>query len=96
VSAQPPPTPTGSRGPGLTVQVRFQLADESAARELAARLIDRAHELANRPECECDLDVDVQWVPASPEPIGGPPGERPGGQAGGQMGASNSAAGRDL
>ena len=30
---------------------------------LAAEMIDRAHELANRPECECDVDVSVQCAP---------------------------------
>ncbi|HVR05829.1 MAG TPA: hypothetical protein VMS02_07285 [Solirubrobacteraceae bacterium] len=49
--------------PQLRVQLRLRTADERAARELAARLIDRAHELANAPECECDLDVEVQWSP---------------------------------
>jgi hypothetical protein len=48
---------------GLLVQARFKLADERSARELAAKLIDRAHELANTPECECDLDVSVEWNP---------------------------------
>ncbi len=51
--------------PGLTVRVRFALADEQAAQKLAAQLIDRAHELANLPECECDLDVDVEWIAAT-------------------------------
>lgn len=48
---------------GLSLRLHFALADEAAARSLASRLIDRAHELANLPECECDVDVDVQWVP---------------------------------
>jgi hypothetical protein len=70
VSTDPPVRP-GSAEPGLTVRVRFALADEDAARRLSAQLIDRAHELANLPECECDLDVDVQWV-GPPAPAGGP------------------------
>jgi hypothetical protein len=49
--------------PGLTVTVRFQLQDERAARELAAGLIERAQELANLPQSECDVDCEVQWTP---------------------------------
>jgi hypothetical protein len=64
VSADPP-VPPGLAEPGLTVTVRFKLEDEDAARRLSAQLIDRAHELANLPECECDLDVDVEWVAAT-------------------------------
>lgn len=56
-------TPGGADGTGLTVTVRFQLEDEHAARELAAGLIERAHELANMPQSECDVDCDVQWTP---------------------------------
>lgn len=48
---------------GLTVTVRFQLQDERTARDLAAGLIERAHELANLPRNECDVDCDVQWTP---------------------------------
>lgn len=50
---------------GLTVTVRFRMQDERAARELAAAVIERAHELANLPERECDVDVDVEWNAAS-------------------------------
>jgi hypothetical protein len=53
----------GLAEPGLTVTVRFQLEDERAARELAAGVIARAHELANLPQNECDVDCDVQWTP---------------------------------
>ncbi len=56
----------------LRVQLRLRGLDERAARELATRLVDRAHELANAPESECDLDVDVQWLP----PAGDGAGER--------------------
>ncbi len=52
----------------LRVQLRLKGLDERAARELAAQLIDRAHELANAPERECDLDVDVQWRPSVAPP----------------------------
>jgi hypothetical protein len=52
----------------LRVQLRLKGLDERAARELAAQVIDRAHALANAPERECDLDVDVQWRPPTTSP----------------------------
>lgn len=61
---------SGSSEPGLTVRVRFKLAEEPAARELGARLIERAQELANLPESECDVDVDVEWI-APPQRLHG-------------------------
>lgn len=48
---------------GMSVRVLFKVADEAAARTVASRLIDSAHEIANLPECECDLDVAAEWVP---------------------------------
>jgi hypothetical protein len=51
----------------LRVETVFHLTDESQRQAVAAKLIDRAHELANSPECECDVDVSVEWVrPESP------------------------------
>ncbi len=52
-------SPTGGL---LRVETVFHLADESQRQAVAAKLIDRAHELANSPECECDVDVSVEWV----------------------------------
>jgi hypothetical protein len=46
----------------LRVETVFHLADESQGQAVAAKLIDRAHELANSPECECDVDVSVEWI----------------------------------
>ena len=46
----------------LRVQTVFHVADEAQGQAVAAKLIDRAHELANSPECECDVDVSVEWV----------------------------------
>jgi hypothetical protein len=46
----------------LRVETVFHLADESQGQAVAAKLIDRAHELANSPECECDVDVSVEWT----------------------------------
>ena len=48
----------------LRVETVFHVADESQGQAVAAKLIDRAHELANSPECECDVDVSVEWVTA--------------------------------
>ncbi len=58
----------------LRVETVFHLADESQGQVVAAKLIDRVHELANSPECECDVDVSVEWVrPEAPAD----PGEAP-------------------
>jgi hypothetical protein len=46
----------------LRVQATFHVADEVQGQAVAAKLIDRAHELANSPECECDVDVSVEWI----------------------------------
>jgi hypothetical protein len=62
------------------VQVSFHAADERQAQTVATKLIDSAHEIANLPECECDVDVSVE---ASPLPgsllQGSPPSEDAGG-----------------
>jgi hypothetical protein len=79
---------TGSRGAGLLegerglrVQAVFRVSDERQAQNLAAQMVDRAHEIANLPDCECDVDVSVEWVgPDEPEHDGqlsrGRPAER--------------------
>ncbi len=64
------------------IQVSFHAADESQAQTLAAKLIDSAHEIANLPECECDVDVSVetsslQGSSASEDASGAAPRERP-------------------
>jgi hypothetical protein len=64
------------------VQVSFHATDERQAQTLAAKLIDSAHEIANLPECECDVDVSVetsplQGPPASEDSSGAPPRGRP-------------------
>ena len=48
----------------LRVEVVFGEVDERHAQLVAAEMIARAHELANRPEHECDVDVSVQLGPA--------------------------------
>jgi len=47
----------------LHVETVFRVAGESHAQTIAAKLIDRVHEIANLPECECDVDVSVRVVP---------------------------------
>jgi hypothetical protein len=44
----------------LRVEAVFRIADEQHAQTVAAKMIDRVHEIANLPECECDVDVNVQ------------------------------------
>lgn len=46
----------------LRVQTIFRVTDEELGQKVAAKLIDRAHEIANLTECECDVDVSVEWI----------------------------------
>lgn len=46
----------------LRVETVFRVADEPHGQTVAAKMIDRAHEIANLPECECDVDVRVEWL----------------------------------
>jgi hypothetical protein len=55
------------------VQVSFHAADERQAQTVAAKLIDSAHEIANQPECECDVDVSVETSPLQGSPLQGSP-----------------------
>jgi hypothetical protein len=64
--------PSGTRA--LRVQAVFQVADDRQAQEVAARMIDRAHEIANMPECECDVDVSVELAQAEHAHARGPGG----------------------
>jgi hypothetical protein len=59
-----------TRQGSMVVEVVFHVRDEQSGRSLAERMIDRAHEIANLPECECDLDVNVRW--SSEGAVGGP------------------------
>jgi hypothetical protein len=45
---------------GLRLEMVFHGIDEHQAQALAAKMIDRAHEIANLPEYECDVDVSVE------------------------------------
>jgi hypothetical protein len=61
----------------LRVEAVFRDLAERHMETIAAAMIDRAHELANLPECECDVDVSVQsglpGPPAVPGRAGSPP-----------------------
>ncbi len=63
----------------LRVETIFRVADELHGQTVAAKLIDRVHEIANLPECECDVDVSVEWAQADSSadpgcvPAGGAP-----------------------
>jgi hypothetical protein len=48
----------------LRVEAVFQGVDERHAHTIATELIDRAHELANLPDCQCDVDVSVEGTSA--------------------------------
>jgi hypothetical protein len=43
----------------LRVEAVFHCVEERHAQRIAAEMIDRAHELANLPDCQCDVDVSV-------------------------------------
>jgi hypothetical protein len=49
----------------LRLEIVFHGVDERQAQALAARMIDRAHEIANLPDYECDVDVSVEQAPAA-------------------------------
>ena len=48
----------------LRVEAVFRDVDERHADTIAAEMIDRAHELANLPDCQCDVDVRVEELSA--------------------------------
>ena len=48
----------------LRVEAVFEGIEESHAQTIAAELIDRAHELANLPDHQCDVDVSVEETAA--------------------------------
>jgi tripeptide aminopeptidase len=43
---------------GFVAEVRG--LDDARGEALAAELVDRIHQAANRPDCECDVDIDVR------------------------------------
>jgi len=62
--AQPGVSPHGEELGTLRVQAVFHDVRAPHADAIAAELIGRAHELANSPEHECDVDVDIELVPS--------------------------------
>lgn len=54
----------------LRVEAVFHDVDERQAETIAAELIGRAHELANLPECACDVDVNVRREQSETADIG--------------------------
>jgi hypothetical protein len=46
--------------PVVRVQAVFHVSSDEQAQAVAARMVDRAHEIANLPECECDVDVSIE------------------------------------
>jgi hypothetical protein len=44
----------------VRVEVVFHVTDDLQAHTVAAKMVDRAQEIANLPECECDVDVSVE------------------------------------
>lgn len=53
----------GAGGAHARVEVCFELRGDGRPQvaAAAAELIDRLQELANRSDCECDLDVSMGW-----------------------------------
>jgi hypothetical protein len=57
------PLPTGEARDevrAVRVQTVFHVVDDQQAQAVAAKMVDRAHEIANLPECECDVDVSIE------------------------------------
>ena len=47
----------------LRVEAVFHDVEPQQADTIAAEMVARAHELANRPECECDVDLSIESLP---------------------------------
>lgn len=61
---------TGGDGthPAVRVLAVFHVSSDEQAQTVAARMVDRAHEIANLPECECDVDVSIEREPQPARP----------------------------
>jgi hypothetical protein len=64
VSADLPGAEAQRAASTVEVQVVFHAVDDRQAQAVAAKMVDRAYEIANLPECECDVDVSVQHTPS--------------------------------
>ncbi len=61
----------GDAHSAVRVQAVFHVSSDEQAQTVAARMVDRAHEIANLPECECDVDVSIEREsPQSAPPAG--------------------------
>lgn len=58
--SEAPATKRDGMQPAVRVQAVFHVSSEAQAQTVAARMVDRAHEIANLPECECDVDVSIE------------------------------------
>ena len=57
--------------PPVRVRAVFHVSNEAQAQTVASMMVDRAHEIANLPQCECDVDVSIERVsPRSAPPAG--------------------------
>jgi hypothetical protein len=67
------------KGPPRAVRVQaiFHVTDEQQRQAVVAKMIDRAHEIANLPECECDVDVSVETEPPNGSLASGGPSGAP-------------------
>lgn len=56
------PRAAGMEDPPRAVRVEaiFHVSSDEQAQAVAAKMVDRAHEIANLPECECDVDVNIE------------------------------------
>jgi hypothetical protein len=76
VSADLPPGEMKGPPRAVRVQAVFHVADDQQAQTVAAKMVDRAHEIANLPECECDVDVSIERArPDAAHPVD--PGDAP-------------------
>jgi hypothetical protein len=70
VSAELPASDAAAGARAVCVQTVFHVADDRQAQVVAAKMVDRAHEIANLPECECDVDVSIERIePGAAHPV---------------------------
>jgi hypothetical protein len=60
VSADLPTAVAQPKLRAVRVQAVFHVTDDRQAQTVVAKMVDRAHEIANLPECECDVDVNIE------------------------------------
>jgi hypothetical protein len=60
IATRAPGSIAGRQMTGWTLIADVRSSGDARAHAVAATLIDRVHEAANLPECECDADVSVQ------------------------------------